>query len=197
MENSLSTIKNYFNSCLAEDCEPSFEEFIVKHAQHIIANLNKSQSPYSGLSALFINHAKALGIKAKKRAAQKAWQKHVESDQVCTRSKMLCPVEEDEVEEEEEVKGEWKAGEHDVVTLFNQERKTTLSEKKSGKFTTEQRYLLLSFILEVPLSTKNFVFGFEDHCLKMMRAELLPQTKKAQFEQDILVMFLNDYSQTY
>ncbi|KAI8378282.1 hypothetical protein EDC96DRAFT_561804, partial [Choanephora cucurbitarum] len=45
---------------------------------------------------------------------------------------------------------------------------------------------MLSFVLEVPLSTKNFLFGSKGHCLKMM-----PKTKKAQFEQDILVMFLN------
>ncbi|OBZ81462.1 hypothetical protein A0J61_10489 [Choanephora cucurbitarum] len=179
MESSLPTIKKYISTCIAEDDEPSFEGFIVKHARHIRAYIDRSQDPFSDLLCLFLCCAKSFGIKVRKGFAQRAWRKHTER-------KVLCHT-----EEEEEVEGEWPVGEDDVVELFNQKRKTIVEQKKRGGFITESCYLLLSFVLEVPLSTKNFVFGSKDHCLKMMRSELMPMTRKPQFQQDILVMFLN------
>ncbi|OBZ82046.1 hypothetical protein A0J61_09904 [Choanephora cucurbitarum] len=93
------------------------------------------------------------------------------------------------IKEEEE--GVWRVGEDDVVSLFNLERNIVVQDAKAGKYISESRYLLLSFVLEVPLDAEQFVLGSKKCFLKKMRANLIPSIRKARFRQEILLMFLS------
>ncbi|KAI8368657.1 hypothetical protein EDC96DRAFT_607284 [Choanephora cucurbitarum] len=191
MRNHYSTFKLYFDTCEQNDITPTFEGFIITHKNHIKSTLDPECNNYDNLLSAFISYAKSHGLKHSKGFAKKAWMQHVEEKEDTSGSKknklVLCS----EQGESKDVEGTWIVNEENMIDLFNQERAQAVDDVGAARFITECRYLLLSFVVEVPLDKAQFVLNVKTGTFKRIRAALFPSLKKPQFKQNFLVLFLN------